>query len=74
MREIDKKFIGSYSEIDLEKYEYTKILKQVQNEINSIHTINKSTFYRLLDWKSPRIKGTVKNMTIIYIQKSLRNY
>lgn len=60
---IDRHFIKlwhpRYDCTEHDEEDYQEILKIVKNEIDFKGTITQSTFRRILDWKSKRIKGHV---------------
>jgi len=61
---IDSAFISTwhprYDEIEGDEPEYQNLIDQIRNELNDNGSLTKSTFVRVLDWKSPRVKGIVK--------------
>lgn len=61
---IDDAFIGKwhpqYDQSEHDEKEYQKIVADVSKEVPKIHTISKSTFERILNWKAPRVKHFVK--------------
>jgi len=54
---IDENFINKWEPIDLEDYEYNNIKKLVDNDINNIKCISKTSLEALLNWKASRTKG-----------------
>jgi hypothetical protein len=61
---IDIDFINEwetkYDSHEIDENEYKSILTLVKFEINNSRTISKNTFVRIINWKSPRLKGIVK--------------
>lgn len=61
---IDSAFIEKwepqYDEIECDEVAYKEILAAVSKNISDNRTLSKSTFERILDWKSRRVKGIVK--------------
>lgn len=70
--EINKGFIQKwsmcYDVTEADEPEYQQILTVVKNEINFDGAISIHTFSRILDWKSPRIKGIIdSNKLDVYV-------
>lgn len=61
---IDHSFICTwhpkYDEIANDEDEYKTLIALTMSEVQERGTLSKSTFVRILDWKSPRVKGIVK--------------
>jgi len=61
---IDHNFVSiwhpRYEEIANDEIEYRSLITIVKKEIEQKGTISKETFIRILNWKSPRVKGIVK--------------
>ena len=61
---IDYDFISTwhpnYDQIANDETEYRNLVALVKKEIGQKSTISKETFIRILNWKSPRVKGIVK--------------
>jgi hypothetical protein len=61
---IDLSFISTwhpkYDESERDEPEYRNLVSQVRNELNRNGSLSKETFVRILDWKSPRVKGIVQ--------------
>ena len=61
---IDSAFIltwhSRYDEIERDEPEYQNLVDQTRREMNEIGSISKGTFVRVLDWKSPRVKGILR--------------
>ncbi|MEM2374309.1 MAG: hypothetical protein QXI11_07695 [Thermoproteota archaeon] len=64
---IDNSFIEFWSkkyddsDVGSDEEDYREILKKVSQEVNQQGTITKSTFFLILNWKAPRVKGIIKN-------------
>lgn len=60
---IDNGFVETwehkYDETENDECEYQKLLIQVRQEISSFNTLSQETFRRIIDWKSPRVKGKI---------------
>jgi hypothetical protein len=61
---IDCDFISTfhpkYDQITNDETEYRNLVALVKKEIGQKSTISKETFIRILNWKSPRVKGIVR--------------
>ena len=61
---IDHSFISiwhpRYDEIASDQAEYTSLVILTDKEIQEKGTISRETFIRILNWKSPRVKGIVR--------------
>jgi hypothetical protein len=61
---IDCDFISTwhpkYDQIANDETEYRNLVALVKKEIGQKSTISKETFIRILNWKSPRVKGIVR--------------
>lgn len=61
---IDYNFISiwhpKYDEIANDENEYKKLVTLVNEGIREKRTISKQTFIRILNWKSPRVKGIIR--------------
>ena len=61
---IDFAFISKwhpkYDEIEDDEPEYKSLVAQIQMELDERGSISKETFVRVLDWKSPRVKGIAR--------------
>lgn len=61
---IDAEFISTwhprYDEIERDEPKYQNLGAQICNDLNEKGTLSKGTFVRVLDWKSPRVKGIVR--------------
>lgn len=49
-----------YEETEDDEEEYRQIVASVKEEIRKIGNLSKETFIRILDWKTPRLKGIVR--------------
>lgn len=64
---IDDHFIETwhpkYDEVEDDEFEYEKLIAQAKWEIDRPfnQTLDKATFNRIIDWKSSRVKGIIKN-------------
>jgi hypothetical protein len=58
---IDQSFVSTwhpkYDEIETDEIEYKALLVLTDLEIREQKTLNEQTFRRIIDWKSPRLKG-----------------
>lgn len=61
---IDYEFISAwhpkYDQIANDEVEYSNLVALVKKEIEQKSTISKENFIRILNWKSPRVKGIVR--------------
>ena len=61
---IDYEFISArhpkYDQIANDEVEYSNLVALVKKEVEQKSTISKETFIRILNWKSPRVKGIVR--------------
>jgi len=61
---IDCDFISTwhpkYDQIANDETEYRNLVALVKKEIGQKSTVSKETFIRILNWKSPRVKGIVR--------------
>ena len=61
---IDYEFISAwhpkYDQIANDEVEYSNLVALAKKEIEQKSTISKETFIRILNWKSPRVKGIVR--------------
>lgn len=61
---IDSGFIRKweiqYDNHEIDEEEYKSIIKKTALEVKQTKNISKETFLRILNWKSPRLKGIVK--------------
>jgi hypothetical protein len=61
---IDSNFIEQwglkYDEIESDECEYLTLIERVKEETKTHLSINLETFQRIINWKSPRVKGTIK--------------
>jgi len=61
---IDFKFIEhwepKYDEIESDEEEYLSLIERVKDETTTLSSIRPETFERIMNWKSPRAKGTIK--------------
>ena len=61
---IDSKFIEhwgpKYDEIESDESEYLSLIKRVEEETIALSSISRATFERIINWKSPRVKGFIK--------------
>ena len=61
---IDNSFITKwdpcYEKTEDDEEEYRQIVVLIKVDIKKIGTVSRETFMRLLNWKSPRLKGIVK--------------
>ncbi len=58
-KKINFAFIKKWESINIEEFEYRRILDLVKKDIETHKTITKSTLKEILTWKSPRTKGKV---------------
>ncbi len=61
---IDSKFIEhwepKYDEIESDEGEYLTLIERVKEETTALSSISLGTFERIINWKSPRAKGSIK--------------
>lgn len=64
MLKIDSTFISTwhpkYDESENDEPEYRTLVAQIGNELKQRGSLSKETFIRVLDWKSPRVKGIAR--------------
>jgi len=73
---IDHGFISTwhprYDEIEHDELEYKHLVALTNMEIQETGTISKQTFIRILNWKSPRVKGIVRLDDFSVYEKAIR--
>lgn len=61
---IDSIFVSQwhpkYDECEIDEPEYKSLVAQIRKELNHKDSLSKETFVRVLDWKSPRVKGIAR--------------
>ena len=61
---IDSNFIEQwgpkYDDIESDEVEYLNLIECVQEEVKTLLSINLETFQRIINWKSPRVKGKIE--------------
>lgn len=61
---IDRGFVSEwhprYDEIEQDEAEYQTMLLLTKRDLTDKKTLTKQTFVRMIDWKSPRVKGIIR--------------
>lgn len=60
-----------YDEIANDEEEYRNLVNIASREIGQIGTLSKETFIRILNWKSPRVKGIVRLTQFINYEEGI---